>query len=78
MGSPASDLGARYETKTAVFLKENRLPGAAVGVVHGSELAYACGVGFADVRKRRSCDPQTGISPIWWTRFRHDGRRRQE
>jgi len=59
MGSPASDLGARYETKTAVFLKENRLPGAAVGVVHGSELAYACGVGFADVHKRRSCDPQT-------------------
>ncbi len=59
MGSPASDLGPRYLKKTAAFLKESRLPGAAIAVVHGGESAYTCAVGYADVDMRRFCEPQT-------------------
>ena len=40
-------------------MKENRLPGAAVGVVHDGELAWAGGVGFADRASRRPSDPKT-------------------
>jgi D-alanyl-D-alanine carboxypeptidase len=40
-------------------VKENRLPGAAVGVVHGDELVWSSGVGFADVASRRAPDAST-------------------
>lgn len=59
MGSPASELAAKYEATAASFVKENRLPGAAVGVVHGNELVWSGGVGFADVATRRAADPRT-------------------
>ncbi len=46
-----------YETLHALaaeFVKQNRLPGAAVGVVAGGELAWSVGVGFADLASGRS------------------------
>jgi CubicO group peptidase (beta-lactamase class C family) len=57
--SPAAALAEKYQARTAAFVKENRLPGAAVGVVHGGELAWAGGAGFADRASRRPSDPKT-------------------
>ncbi|HET8968033.1 MAG TPA: serine hydrolase domain-containing protein, partial [Gaiellaceae bacterium] len=59
MSSPAAELASKYEATTAAFVKEHRLPGAAVGVVHDGELAWAGGVGFADRASRRPSDPKT-------------------
>ena len=59
MSSPATALASRYEAAAAAFVKENRLPGAAVGVVHDGELAWSGGVGFADRATRRPSDPRT-------------------
>ena len=38
----------RFEAIAASFVKEHRLPGAAVGVVTSGELVWSAGVGFAD------------------------------
>ncbi|HXP18571.1 MAG TPA: serine hydrolase domain-containing protein [Streptosporangiaceae bacterium] len=51
---PVTNVAADLEARAASFVKENRLPGAAVGVVHGTDLAWSAGVGFADVSTRRS------------------------
>jgi CubicO group peptidase (beta-lactamase class C family) len=51
---PISDLAPRLEAAAAAFVKDNRLPGAAVGVVHGDDLAWWSGVGFADVASRKT------------------------
>jgi D-alanyl-D-alanine carboxypeptidase len=59
MTSPVTAVADRLEAKAASFVKENRLPGAAVGVVHGDELVWSAGVGFADVASRRAPDPST-------------------
>lgn len=59
MGSPAGELAEKYQSIAAAFLKEHRLPGAAVGVVHGDHLAWSAGIGFADVATRRPTDPHT-------------------
>ncbi len=45
--------------QAAVFVKEHRLPGAAVGVVVGDELAWSAGVGFADLASGRTPDATT-------------------
>jgi len=58
MPGPAAALAEKYEAIAASFVKENRLPGAAVGVVHGGELAWSGGVGFADRASRRPSDPR--------------------
>src|SRR2546425_6233556 len=52
MRGPVADVASKLEAKAASFVKENRLPGAAVGVVHGDDLVWASGVGFADVATR--------------------------
>jgi D-alanyl-D-alanine carboxypeptidase len=57
MASPAAEAASKYEAKAASFVKEKRLPGAAVGVVHGDELVWSAGIGFADVAKRRPAEP---------------------
>ncbi len=44
---------AEFEAKLASFVKENRLYGAAAGVVHGDELAWSGGAGFADMAAGR-------------------------
>ena len=59
VASPAAEKGAEYEAKAASFVKENRLPGAAVGIVHEGKLAWSKGIGFADVKKKRPADTKT-------------------
>lgn len=59
MSSPAGELAEKYRATVAAFLKEHRLPGAAVGVVHGDELVWSSGIGFADVAKGRPTDAKT-------------------
>jgi CubicO group peptidase (beta-lactamase class C family) len=44
---------AELEAKLVSFVQENRLPGGAAGIVHGNELAWSAGAGFADTRGRR-------------------------
>jgi CubicO group peptidase (beta-lactamase class C family) len=52
-------LASRLEARAASFVKDNRLPGAAVGIVHGEALTWSAGVGFADVESRRVPEPVT-------------------
>jgi CubicO group peptidase (beta-lactamase class C family) len=56
---PIADVASRLEATAASFVKEHRLPGAAVGVVHGDALAWSAGIGFADVASRRAPDAST-------------------
>jgi CubicO group peptidase (beta-lactamase class C family) len=57
---PITDgLASRLEAKAASFVKDNRLPGAAVGVVHRDALVWSAGVGFADVASRRRPETTT-------------------
>ncbi|MGZ5328984.1 MAG: serine hydrolase domain-containing protein [Actinomycetota bacterium] len=56
---PIDDVASKLEAKTASFVKEHRLPGAAVGIVHGDALAWSAGVGFADIAARRVPDTST-------------------
>ncbi|HUB39575.1 MAG TPA: serine hydrolase domain-containing protein [Streptosporangiaceae bacterium] len=46
-----------FETKVASFVRENRLYGAAAGVVHGGELVWSGGAGFADAAEGRAAGP---------------------
>ena len=59
MVSPIADVVLKLEARAASFVKENRLPGAAVGVVHGDELVWSAGIGFADVASQRPTDDAT-------------------
>ena len=59
MASPLEDLAPRFEQTVAAFVKEHRLPGAAAGVVHGDELVWSGGYGFADVGSGRAPDART-------------------
>jgi CubicO group peptidase (beta-lactamase class C family) len=59
MTSPVLGVADRLLARAASFVKEHRLPGAAVGVVHGDELVWSAGVGFADVAERRPPDAAT-------------------
>jgi CubicO group peptidase (beta-lactamase class C family) len=53
MADPVAAGAAELEARLASFVTENRLPGAAAGVVHGDELAWSAGIGFADTAARR-------------------------
>src|SRR3990170_6994490 len=59
MTGPVEGVASELEAKVKAFVKEHRLPGAAVGVVHGEDLAWCSGVGFADVASRRAPEPST-------------------
>ena len=59
MTSPVAKIADELEAKAAAFVKEHRLPGAAVGVVHGDDLVWSAGVGFADVASRRPPETST-------------------
>jgi D-alanyl-D-alanine carboxypeptidase len=59
MNDPIAGVADRLEATAARFVKEKRLPGAAVGVVHGDELIWSAGIGFADVSNRRAADSST-------------------
>jgi CubicO group peptidase (beta-lactamase class C family) len=59
MTSPIAKITDELEGKAASFVKEHRLPGAAVGVVHGDDLVWSAGIGFADIAARREPDAST-------------------
>ena len=59
MASPLEDLAPKFEQTVAAFVKDKRLPGAMAGVVHGNELVWSGGYGFADVAARRAPDAAT-------------------
>ncbi len=46
-----------FEAKVASFVRDNRLYGAAAGVVHGDELVWSGGFGFADPAAERAAGP---------------------
>jgi CubicO group peptidase (beta-lactamase class C family) len=58
-GSPVAARADELEARTRSFVREHRLPGAAVGVVHDDELVWSSGVGFADIAGRRASGPET-------------------
>jgi CubicO group peptidase (beta-lactamase class C family) len=58
-GQAVQDLSAQLEARARRFVREQRAPGVAVGVVHGDELVWSSGVGFADVAARRAPDAAT-------------------
>jgi CubicO group peptidase (beta-lactamase class C family) len=43
--------------KLSSFVMDNRLPGAVAGVVHGDDLVWSAGAGFADTGTRRPMQP---------------------
>jgi CubicO group peptidase (beta-lactamase class C family) len=47
----------QFEAKLGSFVRENRLYGAAAGIVHGGELVWSGGVGFADHAGGRAAGP---------------------
>jgi CubicO group peptidase (beta-lactamase class C family) len=53
--APASEL----EATLAWFVKDNRLPGAAAGVVYEDEIAWSGGAGYADVATGTAADSAT-------------------
>jgi CubicO group peptidase (beta-lactamase class C family) len=55
LAAGADELAAKLTS----FVKDNRLPGAAAGVVHGNELAWLDAVGFADTATRQPTQPGT-------------------
>ncbi len=59
MAGPVAAGAQEFEAKLAAFVKKNRLPGAAAGVVHGDELAWSGAAGFADVAARRPAAAST-------------------
>jgi CubicO group peptidase (beta-lactamase class C family) len=59
MADPVGDVADRLGARAAAFVKEHRLPGVAVGVVHGDELVWSAGVGFADVASKRAPSAST-------------------
>jgi CubicO group peptidase (beta-lactamase class C family) len=56
---PLSGVSSRLEATAASYVRDNRLPGAAVGIVHGDGLAWSAGIGFADMESRRPPDNMT-------------------
>ena len=59
MASPIDNASAELEAKATAFVRENRLPGLAAGLVHQGELVWSGAPGFADVASRRSGDVGT-------------------
>jgi len=57
MAGPVAAGARDFQTKVAKFVRENRLCGAAAGVVHGGELVWSGGAGFADADGGRAAGP---------------------
>src|SRR5436853_76240 len=59
-GSAAiADAATALEACAAAFVKEHRLPGASVAVVHGDGLAWSAGIGLCDAAAGRTADDAT-------------------
>jgi CubicO group peptidase (beta-lactamase class C family) len=48
---------AQFDAMLASFVRDNRLYGAAAGIVHGDELVWSSGAGFADFASGRHAGP---------------------
>jgi CubicO group peptidase (beta-lactamase class C family) len=59
MAGPVAGGADEFEAKVAAFVKDNRIAGAAAGVVHGDELVWSGGAGFADIASQRPAGPDT-------------------
>jgi CubicO group peptidase (beta-lactamase class C family) len=57
MTEPVAGGAEQFEAKLGSFVRENRLYGAAAGVVHGDELVWSGGAGFADIATGRLAGP---------------------
>ena len=57
MAGPVAAGAAEFGATLASFVKENRLYGAAAGIVHGDELAWSGGAGFASLADGRQAAP---------------------
>jgi CubicO group peptidase (beta-lactamase class C family) len=57
MAGPVAAGARDFQTKVAKFVREHRLCGAAAGVVHGGELVWSGGAGFADADGGRAAGP---------------------
>jgi CubicO group peptidase (beta-lactamase class C family) len=57
MAEPVAGGAEQFEAKLASFVRDNRLYGAAAGVVHGAELVWSGGAGFADLAAGRPSGP---------------------
>jgi D-alanyl-D-alanine carboxypeptidase len=53
------EIAPKLEHTVAAFVKQHRLPGAAVGVVRDNELGWSAGYGFADIAARRAPEART-------------------
>ena len=54
-----ADVATALEACAAAFVKEHRLPGASVAVVHGDDLAWSTGIGLCDAAAGRTADDAT-------------------
>ncbi|MFL5791819.1 MAG: serine hydrolase domain-containing protein [Actinomycetota bacterium] len=54
-----ADVAGKLTERVAAFVKKERLPGAAAGIVVDDALAWSTGYGYADVEARRPHDAQT-------------------
>ncbi|HEU0195475.1 MAG TPA: serine hydrolase domain-containing protein [Gaiellales bacterium] len=59
MAIPLKDLAEELEARARAFVREHRLPGVAAAVVHGDDLMWASGEGYADVAGSRRPDTRT-------------------
>jgi CubicO group peptidase (beta-lactamase class C family) len=57
MADPVVAGAEEFGAKVASFVKDNRLYGAAAGVVHGDELVWSAGIGLADFATGRASGP---------------------
>jgi CubicO group peptidase (beta-lactamase class C family) len=58
MTGPVAGGADAFQAKLASFVRANRLYGAAAGIVHGGELAWSGGAGFADLAAGRAAGPE--------------------
>ena len=56
---PIEGVADKLEAAAASFVRENRLPGAAVGVIQDDGLAWFGSIGFADAAERRAPETTT-------------------
>jgi CubicO group peptidase (beta-lactamase class C family) len=59
VASPLTDLAGELEAHARGFVREHRLPGVAAAVVHGDDVLWAGGEGFADITAGRRPDTRT-------------------
>ena len=57
MAGPVEAGAAEFGAKLASFVKENRLYGAAAGIVHGDDLVWSGGAGFASLAAGQPAGP---------------------